>query len=247
MDTINFTAQSNFPLSTNVMQKLQSVTKMLQDALASLIGPDGANYKVQGCLPDSNGNIQPGIVSIAGELMPFTGGVPQAYVEVVETSQTLTAGNNAYPNAVVTRYAQFAPAGVHLWDDFRQMVYALFDLQGALDATRRLYSVPVGCILPYAGDTGSAPYGYLWCLGQYFDKTQYGDLYGVLKSGNPFLPEQGNLFQVPDLRKSFLLGYHPGTLEYQYAGMRGDVPSSLTETPGNTNYVTVNYIIRALV
>ncbi|MDR2147710.1 MAG: phage tail protein [Tannerella sp.] len=237
MDTIQFIKQDSFPLTSDVMEKLQSIAKMSGN-LAAILGPPVVNFIVKGCDPDGNGDIQPGVVSINGELMPFAGGTPQTHVEVVETSETMSAFGNSYPGAIITRMAQFSPTGTHPWMDFQKMSDFLLNLRNTVDT---IVTVPVGCILPYAGK--NAPAKYLFCNGQYVSKS-ISDLYGVLKAGNPNLPEQGDTFQVPNLRRAFLLGYDPGHIDYMYQGMTGDVPSSTTPA-GNTHYFTCDFIIRA--
>lgn len=68
--------------------------------------------------------------------------------------------------------------------------------------------VPIGCILPFAGPTGSVPAGYLLCDGSEQEKTQYLDLFSVIgyTYGDPITLIGRNSFRIPDLRGRFALG-----------------------------------------
>ncbi len=66
--------------------------------------------------------------------------------------------------------------------------------------------VPIGSIMPYAGDT--APPGYLFCDGSEQSRTIYSELFNIIgfKYKNQILLEGYQTFALPDLRGRFPLG-----------------------------------------
>ncbi len=66
--------------------------------------------------------------------------------------------------------------------------------------------VPVGTIVPFAGDT--APPGWILCHGTVLNRTTYADLFAVI--GTRFGSTGGDNFRTPDLRGVFLRGRDAG-------------------------------------
>lgn len=66
------------------------------------------------------------------------------------------------------------------------------------------FGVPIGAILPYAGE--NAPDGYLLCDGSEVERTKYQQLYDVLGSKYGIPSIGANTFKLPDLRGRFPLG-----------------------------------------
>jgi hypothetical protein len=62
MNKINFTAKDNFPLSSDVMDFLQSMVKLS----ANMAALGGESYILSGCTADRAGNISEGIIVISG-------------------------------------------------------------------------------------------------------------------------------------------------------------------------------------
>ncbi|MCX5782779.1 MAG: tail fiber protein [Elusimicrobia bacterium] len=82
--------------------------------------------------------------------------------------------------------------------------------------------VPVGSIIPYAGDT--APAGWLLCNGDPVSRTTYANLYAVIQE--KFGQGDGSsTFNLPDLRGRFLRGRDAGA---------GRDPDSASRTAMNT-------------
>ena len=81
---------------------------------------------------------------------------------------------------------------------------------GLLKQTREVFlgdlAVPIGAILPYAGNT--APDGYLFCDGSEIERVKFTDLFDVI--GNTYNGATAligvNTFKLPDLRGRFALG-----------------------------------------
>lgn len=115
--------------------------------------------------------------------------------------------------------------------------------QGLLKQTRDVFigdlGVPLGTILPYAGQV--APFGYLLCDGGEIEISKYRDLYNVIGNtyGTPVRGATGLTFVLPDLRARFPLGKQnmdnantvPITGGFVDAG--GGLPTSEVFTAGN--------------
>ena len=71
-------------------------------------------------------------------------------------------------------------------------------------------TVPVGCILPFAGPASAVPSGYLLCDGSEVLQTTYSVLFQMIKytysNGTPADLVGANTFKLPDLRGRFPLG-----------------------------------------
>lgn len=93
-------------------------------------------------------------------------------------------------------------------------------------------SVPVGTILPFAGESNTVPEGWLLCDGTELNAvtyTQYQDLYNVI--GNNLGGTANYNFKVPDLRGQFLRGADLETgINPDFAARTG---GSLTEKIGS--------------
>jgi microcystin-dependent protein len=82
--------------------------------------------------------------------------------------------------------------------------------EGLLKETRDVFvgdlGVPIGAILPYAGN--NAPYGFLFCDGGEVERGKFPELYDIIGTlYNGLAPLVGiNTFRIPDLRGRFSLG-----------------------------------------
>ena len=84
--------------------------------------------------------------------------------------------------------------------------------EGLLKQTRDVFiadlGVPIGAIMPYAGET--APTGYLLCDGGEVEISKFRDLYNIIgdRYGTSSRGAAGLTFVLPDLRGRFSLGKH---------------------------------------
>lgn len=78
-------------------------------------------------------------------------------------------------------------------------------LQRLLDATL----TPVGTVQAYAGAT--APQGYLFCQGQAISKSEYAELYLVIGDLYSKPEDAEDIFRVPDLRETVIVGVGENT------------------------------------
>ncbi|MFV8351546.1 hypothetical protein [Flavobacterium sp. XS2P14] len=116
MNTINFNQVGGFPLSTNILAKLQTAFSLF-NALGNIAGDLTI---ISGC-EVAGTNVANGVVFINGEVLEFRGGLAQSKVIVKEDVESLLFENqNSYP-VVKTRYATFGTGvGAINWADFKR-------------------------------------------------------------------------------------------------------------------------------
>lgn len=193
MDKINFLAKDDFPGSSDTLNRLQEATSMV--SILALLG--GSNYILSGC-DKKNGKIEPGVIVLGGEILPFLGGDPLEFVFVQETKKTLEAFDELYPEAYIDRVAVFAADGKFKWDDLKQILTN----QQIENKINSLKGEDPGFVKKWSGlverlDTSQ----YLLCDGRTVNTIDYPDLawfYGKEKEVS---------FKLPDLRKRFIVGY----------------------------------------
>lgn len=116
MNTINFNQVGGFPLSTNILAKLQTAFSLF-NALGNIVGDLTI---ISGC-EVAGTNVGDGVVYINGEVLEFRGGLAQTKVIIKEDVENLLFENqNSYP-VVKTRYATFGTGvGAINWVDFKR-------------------------------------------------------------------------------------------------------------------------------
>jgi len=116
MNTINFNQVGGFPLSTNILAKLQTAFTLF-NALGNIVGDLTI---ISGCVVGGT-NVSDGVVYINGEVLEFRGGLAQTKVIIKEDVENLLFENgNSYP-AIKTRYATFGTGvGAINWADFKR-------------------------------------------------------------------------------------------------------------------------------
>jgi hypothetical protein len=116
MNLIEFNQVGGFPLTTNVLNKLQTAFTLF-NALGNIVG----NLTIiSGCEVAGN-NVANGAVFINGEVLEFRGGLAQSKVIIKEDTENLTFQNgNSYPS-IKTRYVTFGTGvGAVNWADFKR-------------------------------------------------------------------------------------------------------------------------------
>jgi hypothetical protein len=115
MNTINFNQVGGFPMTTNVLSKLQTAFSLF-NALGNIVGELSI---ISGC-EVAGTDVANGVVFINGEVLEFRGGIAQTKVIVKEDTENLIFQNgNSYPS-IKTRYATFGTGvGAINWVDFK--------------------------------------------------------------------------------------------------------------------------------
>ncbi|MBE9468964.1 MAG: hypothetical protein IMY72_11695 [Bacteroidetes bacterium] len=85
MNKILLQGKRDFPFTTNVFKFFQDANSIFEKFAAF----GGDNYILSGCV-NAAGVVSSGFVVLNGILMPFTGGVVQEYIKIVETDTAIT-------------------------------------------------------------------------------------------------------------------------------------------------------------
>ena len=211
MNKVNITAKDDFPMDSEGMDFIQ---KMIHQAykLAKLGGGD---YILDGCTEEA-GVVSDGQVVINGELMDFRGGKKQEYIIIVEDKETIydedeTGELKDYPEAYITRYATFADDGKLKWDNMKRVVTNQ-ELDKKISSLR---GEPLAIKHDYTGRVDRIPDNYMLADGRILRTAEYPELawfYGA---------ENLESFNLPDLRKYFIVGYDPRHKDYSEIGKTG--------------------------
>lgn len=190
MNTAKYTdrPERNYPISTETLAFIQN--QILLAAQSAQIA--GGNYIISGCVHNGN-NVSEGVVVIAGEVLPFVGGIAQTNIRIVEEKQSITAGGTTYVDARTIRRVQFGSnlnsIDTYLWADFERLPTNRFLLENSatkaeVEAIKALV-MPKGAIIMWSGKITEIPAGFALCD---------GSTVGGVKT--------------PDLRGRFIVGYY---------------------------------------
>lgn len=210
MNTINFSNSfKQYPLATEDLIFLQEMINSAS-GLAKLAG--SGNYILSGCENTSGTNYSAGIMIIAGEVIPFHGGILQSTVRIKTVSYDKEADYSTYVGARITRYAEFGSnvgnTETYTWTDFIKLLsieelqtnYATKEELNVLSALLK----PVGDITMFASSQ-NIPTGHFLCDGRSLNRSDYPALFAVI--GTSFGSVSETTFNIPDLRGRFIVGY----------------------------------------
>ncbi|MDR3140186.1 MAG: tail fiber protein [Tannerellaceae bacterium] len=207
MNKINFTAKDNFPLSSDAMEMMQQMIGSSADT--ALLG--GSNYILSGCADDGSGNVSSGIIVINGELLTFAGGAKRSKITIQQTGKTLSAFGVSYPEACVYRTAVFSDTGEYNWSDFVQVLTN----KQIEEKINSLKSEEAGFVKMWSGRIDRIPEDYRLCNGDTIITASYPELaYSLGKDSE-------SSFNLPDLRKRFVVGYDNSSFDYNAIGKTG--------------------------
>lgn len=129
MNSINFTQVGGFPMTTNILGRMQTAYSLF-NALGNIVGDLTI---ISGCIITGS-NISDGVVYINGEVLEFRGGLIQTKVIIKEDTENLIFQNgNSYPSIKI-RYATFSSGvGAIDWVDFSRG-FSTKDIPNALNA-----------------------------------------------------------------------------------------------------------------
>lgn len=113
MNRINFQQPGGFRLETDTLTFLQESLAALQ-VLSAIVGD---YYILSGCVV-AGAQVSPGYVVIAGEVLPFSGGLLQTKVMIREIKQSRSFQNGTVKDVFYIRYAEFGNGeAAVLWAD----------------------------------------------------------------------------------------------------------------------------------
>ena len=221
MNTINFNQVGGFPMTTNILAKLQTAFSIF-NALGNIVGDLTI---ISGC--DVAGtNIGDGVVYINGEVLEFRGGLAQTKVIIKEDVESALFENLNYYPVVKTRYASFGTGvGAINWVDFKRGfatkdIAEAFALKG--DKT----------VLDGLSDFVALMYAKLLTIDIYAEKNVQPDIAQTDDTKDDFIKNKGNYLEV--LRSGTLAIGNPSgsaTLTVNFA------------TLPNTNYQIIPTLI----
>ena len=179
---------SKFPISTDTLDFMQEQIKFLQELTRAV----GQNVIIQ--QPTAS---KDGLVIFNGELLPLQGDPDESYIEVISTSEDITALGETYQGARIRRHASYTGTlkgnakDVYDFNDFGGK--SLADVRKYLTKLR-YHAVPKGTIVMWSGSINAIPTGWSLCDGQ---------------------------VGTPDLRGRFIVGYEEESDDYGTIGNTG--------------------------
>ena len=118
MNKINFTQTGGFPLSTNILDAMQSAYAIFNQ-LGSLAGNKAI---ISGCEQLGN-TVADGVIFLNGEILPFKGGAIGSSVVIKEESENRVFEDGATKPVIYKRYAGFGsslPEKTFAWVEFKR-------------------------------------------------------------------------------------------------------------------------------
>lgn len=116
MNRMNFGNTGGFPMSTRILDELQTAFSIF-NALGAIAGDKTI---ISGCVTTGS-IVSPGVVCIDGEVLEFKGGTVQTKIKVIEAIESLLFEDNVSKPVIRTRYVQFGTGGGAMdWADFKR-------------------------------------------------------------------------------------------------------------------------------
>ncbi|MBF2708791.1 hypothetical protein [Flavobacterium soyangense] len=175
MNTMNFGNTGGFPMSTRILDELQTAFSIF-NALGAIAGDKTI---ISGCVTTGS-IVSPGVVCINGEVLEFRGGTAQTKVKIVEVVENLLFEDNISKPVIKTRYVTFGTGvGAMDWVDFKagfptKNIDTLVARITALEARPLVGNIPIDLIalwgrpaneipplwVEYIGLAGRTPVGF---------------------------------------------------------------------------------------
>ena len=117
MNKINFNQTGGFPLSTNILDAMQSAYAIFNQ-LGSLAGNKAI---ISGCEQLGN-TVADGVIFLNGEILPFKGGAIGSSIIIKEESESRVFEDGATKPVIFKKYATFGsstPDKTFVWADFK--------------------------------------------------------------------------------------------------------------------------------
>ncbi|MCD8081862.1 MAG: tail fiber protein [Bacteroides sp.] len=216
----------------------------------------GDKVILQGCaLTNSNTRRDPGYVFLRtidhpeGEVLYFEGGNVSSGLYLKVATVPVSAQGKEYEQAYTVRtLAASTGTEKYSWADFRD-IKTVYELEKELESLRSEVGSTdkprFGFPEMFCGQTLSDD--YVFCDGADYPTSQYPKLYAALGTkynrgydcdGRVYSDPGTGRFRVPDLRKRFIVGYHPSTTAYNTVGKVGgleNVTLTLNQIPAHTH------------
>ena len=175
MNKINFNQTGGFPLSTNILDAMQSAYAIFNQ-LGSLAGNKAI---ISGCEQLGN-TVADGVIFLNGEILPFKGGAIGTSIIIKEESESRVFEDGATKPVIYKRYAGFGsslPEKTFAWVEFKRFENLLNLTEKKAEKTELDKSIKriekleeqkpvIGEIKQGIFDLGNLPPGWFHCNGQ---------------------------------------------------------------------------------
>lgn len=173
---VDFSQLGGYPLTQDTLEFLQEGYNETIRALAGAVGNFAFIYGVDEIAP---GVYSPGWLIWNYEVVPFLGGTNTGFINIFETGQTLTFGDDIAHIVKFTRYCQFHTFGEpfasfkavsirNLYDITDAQATAIANAQSTANAALAAatgVAIPAGVIIIWKGSVGTIPTGWVLCDG----------------------------------------------------------------------------------
>lgn len=119
MNKLNFNQTGGFPLSTNVLDAMQTAYSIFNS-----LGEMAGNFAIISGCDVSGNNVTDGVVYVNGEVLEFRGGSLGASVIIKEDVESRVFEDGSTKNVIAKRYATFGsstPDKTYNWADFKRV------------------------------------------------------------------------------------------------------------------------------
>ena len=175
MNKINFNQTGGFPLSTNILDAMQSAYAIFNQ-LGNLAGNKAI---ISGCEQLGN-TVADGVIFLNGEILPFKGGAIGTSVIIKEESESRVFEDGATKPVIFKKYVTFGsslPEKTYQWVEFKRFENLLNLTEKKAEKTELYKSIKriekleeqkpvIGEIKQGIFDLGNLPPGWFHCNGQ---------------------------------------------------------------------------------
>lgn len=151
MNKINFNQTGGFPLSTNILDAMQSAYAIFNQ-LGNLAGNKAI---ISGCEQLGN-TVADGVIFLNGEILPFKGGAIGSSIIIKEESESRVFEDGATKPVIFKKYATFGsslPEKTFAWAEFKRFENLIENTEKNLDFEKRIKAletrkspIPLGLI-----------------------------------------------------------------------------------------------------
>ena len=211
MNKINFNQTGGFPLSTNILDAMQSAYAIFNQ-LGSLAGNKAI---ISGCEQLGN-TVADGVIFLNGEILPFKGGAIGSSIIIKEESESRVFEDGATKPVIFKKYVTFGsslPEKTFTWAGFKRFENLIENTEKNLDFEKRLKALETR--------KSPIPIGLIAIWGKPAD-----------------IPIPEGWQECTDLRGRFPLGWNPDDEDFNQLGKEGGAKThtlTIDEMPSHSH------------